>query len=237
VFTVLRPEPVGIGWAIKLAKLGAPLRPLPPDLRERSERNYNYLLYLTYALVCSCLCFLMLRYSVPSETVGLHLNKWGRSLGLGAAVAAAYVGWLRLAGTVTAMLARRTAAAGQKPPPYRGPDYLTRGSAWFWILTDVVGCFVEEFWRAFCLVSLEDIHHGTASAVVATSLAFALAHYRGGQSAALEFGWLLGHATFGLVFAVVFLWSGSIVPTYTGHLLTNFVALYRARRGRDSLPK
>jgi membrane protease YdiL (CAAX protease family) len=212
--------------------LGVPLSPLPPELKERSERNYSYLLFPTYALVCAYVWFLMRRYSVPPGAVGLHLHHWGRCLGLGVGAAGAYLAWNWFMGALAASSARKAAALGRKPVPYQAPDHLARGSALFWILTDLVGCLAEEFWRAFCLVSLERLHHGATFALVATSLAFALAHYRGGQAVRLELAWLFAYAVFGGLFGVVFLWSRSIVSTYTGHLWINLVALYRARRRR-----
>ena len=93
-------------------------------------------------------------------------------------------------------------------------------------------CFAEEFWRAFGLVSLLRLGHGAVFAVAVTSLAFALGHYREAKSSALEIGTLFAYATVGVLFAIVFLWSGSIVATYTAHLFTNLVVLYRVRTAK-----
>jgi membrane protease YdiL (CAAX protease family) len=223
ILALLTPEPVQLRWGIKHAKLKVPLPPLPPELRERSEQNdRRYLRFLQIGLLCTCIYLLMRRYSVPATTVGLHLQGWPSFILVRVAAGLTYLTYL-------AFLSRVPRWLGAGPAPDRPLDYLSRGSPVLWVVLFLVGCFGEEYWRAFCLVSLEQRGHGAAFAVLATSVAFGLAHY-GARQSTVEVGRMFGHATFGALLAVVFLWSGSIVPNYTGHLLVNLVALYRARK-------
>jgi membrane protease YdiL (CAAX protease family) len=188
---------------------------------ERILRNHRYLLPVNGAILCTFIYVLMRRYSLPARVLGLHLHGLPIWLGLGVGIGVAYL-------TLTHPWAMRRVAGTS----YEGPEYLARGSAGLWVLINLVACFAEELWRAFCLVSLARLNHRAVFAVAITSLAFALAHYGGQRSSSFEIGNLLGYATSGVLFAVVFLWSGSIVATYTGHLLTNLVVLYRVRRAK-----
>ncbi len=221
VFGVFWQEPVAASWGYKHGRLKIPVPPLPPQLKERSERNYRYLLFLQYGLLCTCIYFLMRRYSVPTATVGLHLQHWLRFFGLGVAAGVSYLIYMTAVRWGSRRLFGRATPSGP-------PEWLSRGSASLWVLSDIVSCFVEEYWRAFCLLSLVGIGHGHLFAVVATSVAFSLAHYRAGPTA-FEFGRLSSQAIFGVLFALLFLWCRSIVPTFTGHLVVNLIALYRAR--------
>jgi membrane protease YdiL (CAAX protease family) len=167
----------------------------------------------------------MRKYALTAAAVGFNLNHWERFLGLGVAAGVVYLAYLRL---VVAMNKTLLPA----PVPDGSIDHLTRGSAILWFFNHVVGCLGEEFWRAFCLVSLERVHRGAAFAVVATSLAFALGHYQTGHPAPFTLGLLFSYTLFGMLFGGMFFWTGSIVPTYIGHLLINSVTLYQARRKR-----
>jgi hypothetical protein len=232
VLANLRPEPIGIRWAVRHGKLRLPMPPLPPELWERSQRNRRYLLFLTYALVCACAYVAMREYSIPASAAGLHLRHWPIFIGVGVAASVVRLGFQSLMRAIAGTLAAGTIA-------YHPADYLTRGSPVLWVASDLVGSFAQEYWRAFCLVALLGLHSGVLSAVVATSVAFCLAHYHTRTSAAAQFGYLLTMAGVGVFYALLFLWSHSIVVTCTAHLLGNLVGLYRARKAltaRDSAP-
>jgi len=218
------PEPVRIRWGYSHAKLRVPLPPLPPELAVRSERNLRYVVLVQHALLAGSIGLLMRWYSVPPAALGIHHQRWAASLGLGVVVGLTYLAVLEAARTASAR-ADCDRLAGQLD------RFLARGSLRFWVPTQLLACFAEEFWRAFCLVEVMDVHRSAAFAVAVTSSAFALAHLRpGGRHASVEFGRCAAHAVFGVLLAVMFLWSASIVPSYAGHLLVNLVALYRARR-------
>jgi membrane protease YdiL (CAAX protease family) len=210
-------------WVYKHANPGTrwPLPPPTPEEMEGIWRNHRYLLPIKSAILCTFIYSLMRRYSLPAGVLGLNLRAWPLWLGLGVGMGVA-----RFA--VTHYQARK----GVSEAPYEGSDYLTRGSVWHWVLNNIVTCFAEEFWRAFGLISLLRLGHGAVFAVAVTSVAFALGHCRGAKWSGFEVGTLFAHATFGVLFAIVFLWSGSLVAPYTAHLFTNLVVLYRVRTAK-----
>jgi len=224
---LLSTEPIGASWGYKHARRGImPVPPLPPELRERSERNLRYIGFLEVGVQCLLVYFLARKYSVPAADIGLQLRRWPILAALGAAVGLMYLVYLKLMRAGGSRLARKEVA-------YYTPDYLTHGSTLHWVISNIASCFSEEFWRAFCLVSLYQVHHGAMFAVVASSLAFALYHFQmAGHGVLYEFGRLSSYIIFGVLFAALFLVTHSIVPTYSGHLLVNLVALYRARGNR-----
>lgn len=224
------PEPVEIRWGYSHARLRVPLPPLPPELKVVSERNQRYIMLVQYALLVGSVYLLMRRYSVPPAAVGLQSRQWGAWLGLGVAVGLARLALLEATRALSKRLDR-----SHDEPVNELERYMAQGSLRFWVAAQLVICFAQEFWRAFCLAGLLDLRHSATFAVAITSLAFAAAHFRGrGSRAPVEFGRFVGHTVSGVLFAIVFLWSGSIVATYTAHLLVNFVALYRARRAQTT---
>jgi membrane protease YdiL (CAAX protease family) len=224
VLSLLRPDPIQIRWGMQLAKQKMPFRPLPPHLKERSDQiDRRYLRFFQSGVMCASIYFLMRRYSVSATAVGLRFDHLSRYLALGAAAGTSYLIYLRLVRMAAAILARR-------PIPYQPVGYLTRGSAMLWVFGNILGCFAEEYWRAFCLFSVMVVGYEQWFAVLATSIAFAFAHYWGHRPTSFQLGYLSAAAAFGVFFALLLLWSNSIVVTYSGHLMVNLVALYRSRR-------
>lgn len=204
---ILWQEPVAAAWGFRHGRRGIHAPPLPAELRERSERNYRRLLLLKYAALCGCTYFFVHRYSVPTPSLGLRTQHWLIFADLGTATALACSGCVRLLGLAARSLAQgamRQPAERQPVAGPRGPDATQQGSAVLWIFGDVLGCFAQEYWRAFCLVSFEAVYRGAALPLVLTSVAFALAHFRGREPASYEVGRLASQATFGMVFAVLF---------------------------------
>lgn len=217
----LTPEPVSLQWGFRHGKLGVPAPPLPPGLKERSERNSRCLRLLRYAVLSGFLFFLMRASSLQTSVVGLTLHHWPRFLLLGSGAGLVWVASTSFIGGIGGHSWRRG--------PRQLEDYFASGSLELWIFITLVGCFVEEYWRAFCLVGFEQVGYTPLFALLVTSFVFALAHY-GGGARALEFGRLSGHATFGVLVALLFIWSHSIVATYSAHAVGNLIALCWARR-------
>jgi len=223
---MLSMEPIKSSWGYKHGRRGIlPAPPLPRELSERSERNSRCIRFLISGVQCLSVYYLARKYSVPAADIGLHLRRWPIFVAFGVVAGLMYLVYLRVMRAGGSRLAR-------KEVPYYTPEYLTHGSTSHWVLSNSASCFSEECWRAFCLVSLQQVHHGDMFAIVASSLAFALYHFQmGGRGVLYEFGRLASYAIFGVLFAALFLLTHSIVPAYTGHLLVNLVALYRARSG------
>jgi hypothetical protein len=221
-------EPVAARWDYDHGRRGVkPLPPLPPALRERAGRNHCYLSLVRYGLLCLSLWYLMIKNGVPAVLPGLHLRHWLALLAIGLLTGTVILATQRVARTIAAELT-------QRPVPYRRLEYLTRGSAALWILSTLLGCFGEEFWRALSIVNLQRAGHSAAFGLAATAVVFALPHYESGHSSAFKFGYLFKTALDGVLYGLVFLLFRSIVPTYTGHLLVNLVALHRARQSETS---
>jgi membrane protease YdiL (CAAX protease family) len=213
-------------WVIRHTTLANGVAPMPAEVKERSRRNAYYLLFLQYALLCTLLWVLMARYSVSASSIGLSLRHW-ETFGVIGAVAG--TGKLAYSALVTRVLPRPPAGS---PPRY--PGVLIGRSGGQEILLLAVSSFVEEFWRAFCLVCFLRLGHGPVFAVVVTSFAFALAHREGRDTLVMKVGRVWAHSISGAYYAVFFLWCHSIVVTWVAHLLYNSVRSYQARRTRDA---
>ncbi len=233
VALIFRPEPIDIKWNIKHAKLDGPTPPMPPELREASERNARLLQFPAYAVVAGAIYLLMRLSSVPAFPVGFRASRWPSALAVGLGAGAIYVAWLGIGWVFWRKIERRTEALrSDSPPAGRGArDPLACGRVELWVALIVAGCFVEEYWRAFCIVAFESLGHRAAFAVVATSIAFALAFFGiPERSLAFELGRYLSFFGLAVVLAVLFLWSHSLIAPYSAHLLVNLAYVYRARR-------
>ena len=222
---MLSMEPIKSSWDYKHGRRGIiPAPPLPPELRERSDRNSRYIRFPISGVQCLSVYYLAQKYSVAAGDIGLHLRNWPVSVALGLVAGLMYMLYVEVIRSGGSRLAR-------KEIPYNKPAYLSYGPTSVWVLSNIGSCFAEEFWRAFCVVSLQQVHHGAMFAVVASSIAFALYHFQmAGHGVLVEFGRLLSYVIFGALFAGLFLLTHSIVSVYAGHLLINLVALYRGRK-------
>ncbi|MGB6510055.1 MAG: CPBP family intramembrane glutamic endopeptidase, partial [Xanthobacteraceae bacterium] len=89
----------------------------------------------------------------------------------------------------------------------------------------LAGAFSEELWIAFCLVVLKSTGHSTLSCVGLTAIVFGIVHYQ------YHFSGAFAVALKGAASALLFLWSGSLVATFSWHFVGNLGSLYIARRG------
>lgn len=205
------PNPVALYW---VATKGS--APMPPDVADKVQRVAPYTLIPIHGLVATLVLVMMWGHSVPFTRVGLRVEHLPIHLGVGCALGLAWVG---LQGIywhlVPAFRASLATHCSQK------------GSALFWVLVYIVGAFSEEFWRAFCLVTLTSTGHSVSWSVILTAIAFGVGHIR------LRLG-ALSTAILGVCLALLFVWLGCLVPTYSAHLIANVGGLFWVRRaGRD----
>jgi membrane protease YdiL (CAAX protease family) len=187
--------------------------PMPHDVQERAETVDRYVWPLTNLLTIVPIVILMNHQSVPAALVGLRFDLWKLNAALGVSAGLFLV---VIQGSLRMLMA----------PDKQGLDHAehSRGPASLWCLIFLFGAFSEELWLAFCLVAFRQTNHSVAFSVLLTAIAIGLAHfpYRSGA---------LATASLGAVSGMLFLWRGSLIPTYLFHFIGNIGALYWARRG------
>jgi len=190
---------------------------MPPDLLAIAERAGRYTLFAIEALVLGLVLFLLRWQGIGAEQIGLPLQRWGQDLLLGCGAGLVWIG-------LVAASFYGVARAWGVPKT----SYYQEGSVTFWILIALFGAFVEEFWRAFCLLALARIGHSTVFSVMLTSVAFAAAHMPKRAGGAVASG------IFGLVAASLYLWRGNLVTPCSAHLIANLGMIYWARNARPA---
>ncbi len=208
----LFPNPVWLRWELKrgFKEDGAPV---PPEIADKIERAGRYMLFFIDAVVAFLVFMMMRRYSVSSIRLGLHLEHWKLHLLVGCA---AGISWIGLHILLLYLL--------EGPRLGSATRSTQQGSAALWVSIFFVGAFAEEFWRAFCLFAFTNTGHSIFVSVVLTAIAFSAGHLRS------SIGGYLGVATLGVGLALLYLWQGSIVATYSAHVVANLGWLYWNRR-------
>jgi len=186
---------------------------MSPEMADKLERTGRYMPFFINILILLLVFIMMRRYSVSGIQVGLHLEHWKLHLLVGCTAGISWVGLQRLLLHLIEGEQRSSAAHPTE-----------QGSGAVWVSTFFVGAFVDEFWRAFSLFGLTKTGHSTLVSVTLTSLAFGAGHVRS------SIGGYLGVATLGAGLALLYLWQGSLVATYSAHLFVNLGWLYWIRR-------
>ncbi len=202
------PNPVWAYWQLP----GGSAR-MPADTAERAERVGRYMLFFIDAVVALLVFIMMRRYSVSRIQVGLHLEHWKLHLLVGCTAGISWVGLQRLLLYLI---------EGEQPAS--ATHFAEEGTVALWASIFFVGAFAEEFWRAFCLFAFTNTGHSTFVSVVLTAIAFSAGHLRPST------GGYLGVATLGVGLALLYLWQGSMVATYSAHVVANLGWLYWNRR-------
>jgi membrane protease YdiL (CAAX protease family) len=91
-----------------------------------------------------------------------------------------------------------------------------------WIVSQLFSVLAEELWMALCLISFIRTGHSSVVAVILTATVFGALHFR------YRFG-AIGTALYGAVSASLFLWRGSLLPSYLFHYIRNLGSFYWAR--------
>lgn len=186
---------------------------MPNEVRDRAENIRRYANFLFDALILAFIAILMLRNSVPAARVGLQLENWKSNGVLGVTAGILLIMLMCLMHRFTGIGASETFVYSVR-----------RGSVLLWVLIFVAGAFSEELWIAFCLVSLMTTGHSATVSVAMTMVVFAAMHYGYGIGGAFAV------ALKGAISALLFLWSGSLIPMFLYHFIGNLGSLYWARR-------
>jgi membrane protease YdiL (CAAX protease family) len=78
----------------------------------------------------------------------------------------------------------------------------------------------EEAWIAFCVVALKQTGHSTVLSLILVGTAFGAAHFGYGFFGALP------TALWGSISASLFLWTGSLLPSYLFHYIGNMISKF-----------
>lgn len=191
--------------------------PMPEELRDRAESTDRYVFFIRDGTAVALLVALTIWQSVPAARVGIHLTNWKRNVAIG------LVAGLLLVGIQTVVVRFFPGA------PFKfGTDWLRRRSLAFGLSADLLGCFTEEFWIALCLVAFTTTGHSAALAVAVTAAVFGALHYQ------YRFGGALFITTLGVVSAILFLRTGSLLTSFLFHFVHNLGSLYWVRTGEGS---
>jgi membrane protease YdiL (CAAX protease family) len=187
--------------------------PMPHDLALRSKKLDNfYGSWLRDALLLLTVLSLTIHYGVPFSRIGLRLDDWRRNFFVGIGVSLLQVSLQVLVWKLT--------------PPVKGSlgeARLLEGSGTEWIISNIHSVLAQEIWIAFCLSTLMQTGRSTVMSLVLIGMVFGAAHYQYKLGA-------LATALYGVVFASLFLWRGSLLPSFVVHYVGNVSSFYLVRR-------
>ncbi len=168
--------------------------------------------------LCALILFFLWTAGERFSAIGWTSRRLGREIALGAALyppllaAITAVGWLVQAAGLEA----------PNPPPAalvpRSPAEIVLAA----VLVIVVAVAEETIFRGYLLLRLRAVTHSTAAAVVLSTLLFAAGHTYSGPAGVVVVSVLA------VVFALIYLWRGSLVAPIVLHLLQDFLGLILA---------
>ncbi len=208
VASLLALNPVRFSWGLHHG-----FEPMPVAVRDKAESVDRYFDFVTDALTAGFVVILMLWSGVGPAAVGLRTEHWGSNVAIGVTAGALLI-------LIQILLVRRY--PNMEPLPTT--DRYQRRSVGLWVVVFLVGSSVEEFWIAFCLVSMAATGHSAFIAITATAAVFGVQHLEYRLPAALAV------ALKGAVSALLFLWQGSLIPMILYHFIGNLGTLYWLRR-------
>ncbi|HVB85110.1 MAG TPA: CPBP family intramembrane glutamic endopeptidase [Candidatus Dormibacteraeota bacterium] len=186
---------------------------MPVSVRDKAESVDRYFYFLVYALTAGFVLGLMWRSNLPAARVGLRVEHWGSNLAIGVSAGGLLV-------LLQALIHRLLPTLGQP----KTTDRFQRRSVGLWVLVFLVAAATEEFWIAYCIVSMTATGRSGTTAVMVTAVVFGAMHlgYR-------LFG-ALSVAARAAMSAILFLWLGSLIPMVLFHFMGNLGNLYWLRR-------
>jgi membrane protease YdiL (CAAX protease family) len=114
-------------------------------------------------------------------------------------------------------------AAGFSSPSAPTPGFLTAQGSWQFVLAFVLVVIValseETIFRGYLMLRFGAITNSPAVAVILSAFVFSLGHGYEGSAGVVTVG------VMGLVFALVYLWRGSLVAPIVMHFLQDFIGI------------
>jgi membrane protease YdiL (CAAX protease family) len=206
-------NPIEFWWGFKTA--GKPV-PMPPDVDRRVAKGARYTFIAKEALLIALIWIFMRANSVSATSIGLWPSHWRFDLAVGC------LGAIALIGVQVASSRMTKSPLGDANRMKKLYGYHGRLS--FWIPANIFGPFAEELWRAFCVVAFVSAGYSLSVAVLLTAFAFGLGHIGLRLPAALSV------ATVGLGFALLYVWTGSLLTPFLAHGIANLHILYQTKR-------
>lgn len=181
---------------------------MPTNLARKAEKLNLYVLWFRHGLVLAIVLGFAAFQSLPLSQIGLRLDGWQPNALIGVGAGALQVG--------LQTLFRRL-----HPPSNANDKRLAAEPRTNWILSQLFSVLAEELWLAFCVVSLIRAGHSALVAVLLPATVFGALHfqYRAGA---------IGTGVYGAISASLFLWRGSLLPSYLFHYVMNIGSFYWA---------
>ena len=163
----------------------------------------------------SLVLFLVWRNHEPFGRIGWTLRSAGRDGVLGIVLFSPFF-------YGAAFLGSLLRSAGFTSPSAPPSFLIPRGAAealWALALVAVVAVAEETIFRGYLILRLRSLTKSAAAAVVLSSVIFSLGHGYEGAAGVIDVG------VMGVVFALIFLWRGSLVTPMVMHFLQDFVGI------------
>jgi hypothetical protein len=152
------------------------------------------------------------RESLRFSQIGLSLSDWQWNLVIGFAASVLQTGFRY--GVLGLLQWRKR---------YSPDTWLLEWPVVHWIGGNLFSVLAQEAWIAFCIVALRQTGHSVLVSLVLVGTAFGAAH-------SYRFFRALPPALEGVTSASLFLWRGSLLPSYVFHFVWNMVSFHLARR-------
>ncbi len=168
--------------------------------------------------LCALILFFLWTAGERFSAIGWTSRRLGREIAIGIAlyppvlIAITVAGWLAQAAGLH--------SASHLPAALvpRSPAELGLAA----VLVFVVAVAEETIFRGYLLLRLRAITHSTAAAVALSTLLFAAGHTYSGAAGVIAI------AVLAVVFALIYLWRGSLIAPIVLHLLQDFLGLVLA---------
>jgi hypothetical protein len=184
--------------------------PMPTNLAQKAEKLNLYVLWFRHGLVLALVLGTAAFQSLPFSQIGLRLDGWQPNALIGVGAGALQVGLQRLFWRL-------------RPLSNTNDKRLAAEPRANWILSQLFSVLAEELWLAFCVVSLIRVGHSALVAVLLPATVFGALHYQYRVGA-------IGTGVYGAISASLFLWRGSLLPSYLFHYVMNMGSFYWACR-------
>src|SRR5216683_4521959 len=194
------------------------LAPMPPDVQEKAEAADRVVLCVTHVILLVTIVLLMRGSSISQYDVGLTADNWKSALGMGILFSLFPLGLSEL------LLRNMPTEKVRKEPESHGPV-----AAWYGLNT--LGSFTQEFWRAFCIVSLIRAGLSAWVAVLIVAAVYGTLHLQTSVARAL------GSAAFGGAAGFLLVNTGSLLAPLTMSIVVGAVNLYQVRHASSSIER
>jgi Type II CAAX prenyl endopeptidase Rce1-like len=192
---------------------------MPPEDELRSQRNGRLILILRYIILGAYILYAARRNSLPYSALGIYFRHFFPLTLIGVVAGLLFLSLRRLATTVWPALAWNNSTSP-----------ITRGPVSIWVVIILIGGNVEELWRAFCLVRLQNEGLQTAFVILLTSGVFA-ASQLGGKPSRISGKLVEVYSTvaIGIGLAILFLRFNSFLLVASANITYYLAALYFTR--------